>query len=118
MVSQDVPRNTAQRAGNIFVISARVVNANNGVYTVPAGKRARITNVLGIVDALGTDPSASIARLRSLVFTGLTIPRGVGIEQFISAVTFEAGDTLTNIGNTGGTNTTFDLSASVEEFSV
>ena len=118
MTSQDVPRNTAQRAGNIQVIADRIIDADIGIYTVPVGKRTRLTNILGNVDALGGDATYSIARLRGAVFKSLTISKGIGIDQLVSAVTFEAGDILTDIGDSGSKNGTFDISATIEEFSV
>lgn len=117
MTSSETPRNTAQRAGNIQRVSGRVVNANLGIYTVPAGKRARITDMLGNLNAVGVDATYSLAFLRAAAFT--SISKFVAVidgDTTASAITLEAGDILTNIGDAGATNGTFDMSATIEEF--
>jgi hypothetical protein len=117
MTSIDVPRNQNQRAGQINRVQGRIVNANTGIYTVPAGKRARITDIRGVLNSVGVDPTYAIAFKRGVVFTAITNFQIIDIEQFASAITLESGDILTNIGDAGSTNGTFDLSATIEEFS-
>ena len=119
MTSVDVARNTAQRAGQIDRVQGRVIDSNVGIFTVPAGKRARITDMQGAVDAVGADATYAIAFKRGAVFTPIsTFVAAVAPENktTASAITLEAGDILTDIGDAGATNGTFDLSATIEEF--
>lgn len=119
MTSRTTARNTSQQAGQIDRVQGRITNANLGIYTVPAGKRARITDMEGVLDAVGADATYAIAFKRGAVFTAIsrfvTAVVGVNITT-ASAVTLEAGDILTNVGDAGSTNGTFDLSATIEEF--
>ncbi len=117
MVSQDVPRNTSQRAGKIIRASDRITDSNIGIYTVPPGKTARITDLQGNVDAVGVDATYAIAVKKGVVFTAITLFKGAALPITASAVTLDAGDILTDIGDAGATNATFDLSATIEEFS-
>ena len=116
MVSRTSARNTAQQAGQIDRVSGRIINANLGIYTVPVGKKTRITDMLGNVDAVGADATYAIAFKRGAVFTAITTFKGAAVDMTASAITLVAGDILTNIGDAGATNATFDLAATIEEF--
>lgn len=117
MVSTDVPRNATQRAGKIIRVAGRIVNANLGIYTVPVGKNSRVTDMTGLLNAVGADATYAIAIKTGAVFTPITTFKPINEEMSASAITLVAGDILTNVGDAGSTNGTFDLSATVEEFS-
>jgi len=118
MVGKTSARNTSQRAGKIDRVAGRIVNADTGIYTVPANTEARITDMEGDLNAVGADATYAIAYKRGVVFTPITKFIPVGSLANASAITLIAGDILTNIGDSGSTNGTFDLSATIEEFGV
>lgn len=111
-------RNETQRAGNITRVADRVTNAAVGVYTVPVNVHARITDMIGNLNAVGVDATYAVAYLRSGVYIPITTFKGVDVDMKASAITLVAGDILTNIGDSGSTNGTFDLQATIEEFGV
>lgn len=125
MTSIDVPRNTSQRAGLILRVEGRLVNADTGIYTCPNGKRARVTDMVMRVDALGSAAAYHIAiRGASSPFpfkkitnrATATAPNDV---VSASAITMVAGEKLTDIGSDGTSkNGTVNISATVEEFQV
>lgn len=119
MTSIDVPRNQTQRAGKINRVQGRITNAPTGIYTVPAGKRARVSDIKGKLDAVGADATYAVAIKRAIggAYEPITNFEVADVQQSASEVTMESGDILTNIGDSGSTNGTFDLSATVEEFS-
>ncbi len=122
MVGRTNARNTTQRAGNITRVSDRVTNSPVGVYTCPAKTEARITDILGVVDATGSDATICLA-IRRVGGTYDQISRLVGNTApdnvtSASAVTLVAGEILTDIGDSGGTNGGMDISATIEEFGV
>jgi len=93
--------------------SARVVVAGTGLYTVPAGRKAKVDGSMNL-DAVGADATYAIATLRS----GTFIPIGEhivvnGISKGIAEL--DAGDILTNIGDAGSTNGTCDMDAQIQE---
>ncbi len=118
MVSSDVARNVSQRAGQTGRVSGRIINANTGIYTVPANRRARVTDIVGVLDTVGVDATYAVAIKRAIGggFDAITLFKVIDIEMKASEVTLETGDILTNIGDSGSTNGTFDLSATIEEF--
>ena len=119
MVGKTNSRNTTQRAGKIIRASGRIINANLGIYTVPANTEARVTDLQAKVDAVGTDASYAVAIKNGAVFTSITLFKVPADGLFTaSAVTMSAGEILTNIGNAGAKNGTFDLSCTIEEFGV
>jgi len=93
----------------------RVILSSAGIYTCPAGKKAKIRGSMNL-DAVGVDATYAIAILRAGVF----IPVGAhvavnGISVIATEVTMEAGDILTLIGDAGSTNGTGDMDASIQE---
>jgi len=102
------------------VKEGRVTVAGTGLYTVPAGKIAIVTNITGLQDALGTDATAAIG----IEFTGGFIPLSTFVTatapnnfvQWTGVMQLVAGDVITNEGDGGGTNHTWDMTASVKEF--
>lgn len=120
MTSVDVARNVSQRAGQINRAEGRVTDANIGIYTVPANKRARITDMRAEVTSLGVDATYGLAFKRGAIFTPISTPVANVSPTNIttaSAITLEAGDILTNIGDAGSTNGGVNISATIEEFS-
>jgi len=119
MVGKTNSRNTTQRAGRIIRASGRITNADVGIYTVPVNTEARITDIQAQVDAVGADATYAVAIKNGAVFTPITLFRVPADGLFTaSAVTLSAGEILTNIGNAGAKNGTFDLSCTIEEFGV
>ena len=121
MTGRTNARNTAQRAGTITRAAGRVINAAIGIYTCPANTKARLTDIQGIVDALGVDATYALAIKDGAVYTPITLFRTATAPNntmSASAVTLTAGQILTNIGDSGSTNGTVDISATVEEFGV
>jgi len=101
-----------------FPKSGRVVAAATGLYTCPAGKKAKVKGSMNL-DAVGADATYAIAVLRS----GTYFPVGAhvavnGISVIAGEVTLEAGDILTNIGDAGSTNGTCDMDCSIQEITV
>ena len=117
MVSRLTPRNQVQVVDGDSLKFGRVVNANTGLYTVPAGRTARVSGITMNLDATGADATYAVAILRG----GTFIPVGAhvavnGISTFQGSMVLEAGDIITNVGDAGSTNGTCDMSASVKEF--
>lgn len=101
-----------------FTVRARVTVAATGLYTCPAGKKAKVTGSMNL-DAVGADATYAIAVLRA----GTFIPVGAhvvvnGISNINGEITLEAGDILTNVGDAGSTNGTCDMNASIQEISL
>jgi len=100
---------------------ARVTNATTGLYTVPAGRIAIVTGITGLQDALGGDATAAIgiefaSGFRPLsTFITATAPNN--FVQWDGVLQLVAGDVITNEGDAGATNHTWDMTASVKEFS-
>ena len=119
MVGSTIPLNQLQGTGLTITKEGRVTNANTGLYTVPAGKKALVVSITGVIDALGGDASAAVAIKRGANF------RPVGVMAVVDAVSIfngqmllQAGDIITNVGDSGATNTTIDMTATIQEFSV
>ncbi len=96
-----------------FNESARVVNAAVGLYTVPAGHKAKVEGSMNL-DAVGADATYAIATLRG----GTYIPIGEhvivnGISRGVAEL--DATEILTNIGDSGSTNGTCDMDAKIQE---
>ena len=119
MVGNTNARNTTQQAGGAFRKLTRVVNANIGVYTVPINKRARITQINGNLDAVGADATYALAIKRKIsgLFEPISEFKAVAIDVKVDLVTLESEDILTDIGDSGSTNGTYDITSTVEEFS-
>lgn len=101
-----------------FPVSARIVNANTGLYTCPAGKKAKVTGSMNL-DAVGADATYAIAVKRGAVFFPVGAHVAVNaISEIVGELILEAGDILTNIGDAGSTNGTADMNCSVQEISI
>jgi len=116
-----VVRNSLQAPSTEAVKEARVTNAVTGLYTVPAGKIAIVTSITGLQDALGTDATGAIgvqftaSDFRPLsTFITATVPNN--FVQWDGLIQLVAGDIITEEGDAGATNHTWDMTASVKEF--
>lgn len=101
-----------------FNVRGRVTVATVGIYTCPAGKKAKVRGSMNL-DAVGADATYAIAILRA----GTYIPVGEhvvvnGISVIQGEVIMQAGDILTNVGDAGSTNGTCDMDGSVQEISL
>lgn len=95
----------------------RVTNANTGLYTVPAGKKAKVTAVTGVVNAVGGDATYAIAIKRGVNFRPIGPFVAVGpLSSFTGELNLIAGDIITNVGDAGATNATVDMTATVKEY--
>jgi len=101
-----------------FNVRGRVIVATIGIYTCPAGKKAKVRGSMNL-DAVGADATYAIAILRA----GTYIPVGAhvaanGISVIQGEVIMQAGDILTNIGDAGSTNGTADMDGAIQEISL
>jgi len=101
-----------------FPASGRVTSAPSGIYTCPPNKKAKITASM-ILDAVGADSIYALAVKRGLVYIPIGAFIGTGPETTSKGeAILEAGDILTNIGNSGSTNGTVDIDAMIQEIDV
>lgn len=114
-----VPLNSNQKSQLQIAKEGRVVNANTGLYTVPANTETEVTSITGLIDALGADASYAVAIKRGVNF------RPVGemvvtnkISKFEGSMLLQAGDIITNVGDSGSTNGTVDMVASIREYAI
>ena len=99
-------------------ISDRVTVANTGLYTCPPNKKARVSGSM-VLDAVGADATYAIAIKRGSTFFPVgqfVTPGGLSVIQGV--VILDAGDILTNVGDSGSTNGTCDMDCTVQEISV
>jgi len=119
-IARLVPRNQMQAAGIEVLKAARVTNGVTGLYTVPSGKRAVMNGMTGLQDALGTDATAAIGIFRAALFIPLsTFITNVVPNNFVQwdgRILLQAADVVTNRGDNGATNHTWDLTASIREY--
>jgi len=115
-------RNQIQAPVTEAAKEGRVTNAVTGLYTVPAGRIAIVTSITGLQDALGTDATGAIgiefaaSDFRPLsTFITATAPNN--FVEWNGVLQLVAGDVITNEGDSGATNHTWDMTASVKEFS-
>jgi len=113
-----IAKNNSQAYG-FQTTAARVTNANTGLYTVPAGKVARIISITMNVDALGADASYAAAIKRGATFTPVA-PFAVvnGNSNLVGEISLNAGDIVTDVGDAGSTNGTVDMTVTFQEFDV
>jgi len=117
MVSRLVPRNQVQTSGLTTTVSARVVNALTGLYTVPAGRRARVTSVTMSLDAVGADATYACAISRAAVVRPIAEHVAVNaLSKFDGELMLQAGDIVTNVGDAGSTNGTCDMTCTFQEY--
>jgi len=111
--------NQLQSSGLSPTVAARVTNANTGLYTVPAGKKARVTSITLNLNAVGADATYAVAIKRGATFTPVGLHVGVnGLSVFNGVMMLDAGDIVTNLGDAGATNGTCDMSTTFQEYDV
>jgi len=99
-----------------FNASGRVTNASLGIYTVPAGKKAKIKASMNL-DAVGVDATYAIAIKRGSTY--IPIGKHIAVNEISDGTAeMDAGDILTNIGDAGSTNGTCDIDAIIQEVSI
>lgn len=117
MVTKLTTRNQAQRPSLETIKNARVLNANTGLYEVPAGRIAVVKSITMNLDAVGADATYAVAIENAGTFRPIGAHVAVnGISVFNGEMLLSAGDVITNIGDAGSTNATADMTASVKEF--
>jgi len=101
-----------------FGVKGRIVSNANTIYTCPTGKKAKITG-RGIIDGLGTDTKVGLAIKTGTSFFPITRFTTVDNAVIIDGiVVIAAGEGITTIGNSGGTNAGIDIDIVVTEYSV
>jgi len=114
-----VSRNAVQVPDGNTTVLARVTSANTGVYLVPTGKVSRILSGSAVINVVGADASSAIAILRGGTFTPVGAFVIVNEKTILTPpLILAAGDRLTYIGDSGGTNATMDMSVTFKEFNV
>lgn len=109
--------NVNQKSGLTVTIEGRVVVAGTGLYTVPAGRRARVVSATMNLDAVGVDATYAVAILRGGTFRPIGQHVAVNnISVFQGELMLQAGDIVTNIGDAGSTNGTCDQSVTFQEY--
>jgi len=112
---QIVSRNSTQQILGVTA-EGRVTNANTGLYTVPAGKTAKILSITGILDAVGGDATYAVAIKRGANFRPVGAMVAVGPSSlFIGELILVAGDIVTDVGDSGSTNGTMDMTVTYIE---
>jgi len=97
-----------------FTVRARVIVAGTGLYTVPAGQKAKVEGSMNL-DATGVDATYAISTLRGGVFIPVGEHVAVNGISRADGIEMDAGDILTNIGDSGSTNGTCDMNAKIQE---
>jgi len=102
------------------VHEGRVTVSGTGLYVVPAGKKALVNMITGLQDAVGSDARAAIGVQFSGGFIPLSVfvtaAAGANFVSWTGRMGLPAGAIITNLGDSGGTNHTWDMTASVKEF--
>jgi len=117
MVSKLTPRNQLQSSGLSTTVEGRVTVAGTGLYTVPSGKKARVTSITMSLDATGADATYAVSIIRG------ANNRPVGLHVAVNAVSvfqgemmLQAADIVTNVGDAGSTNGTCDMTCTFQEY--
>jgi len=110
-------RNQVQTSGLTATVEGRVTAAATGLATVPASKRWRVVSVTGLVDVVGADATVAIAILRGASYRPIgAMVAANGVSTFTGELMLQAGDIVTNIGDSGGTNATIDMTVTYQEY--
>jgi len=115
------PRNQLQASPVEAAKEGRVTVSGTGLYTVPAGRVALCTSITGLQDALGSDATAAIGVIFAAsdfrpLSTFITATAPNNFVTWEGSLLLVAGDIITNEGDAGGTNHTWDMTASVREY--
>jgi len=112
-----ISRNQLQSPNATSAKIGRVTNNATGLYVVPTGKVAVVTSITMNLDAVGADATYAIAIKRGATFFPIGAHVAVnGISTWTGNMTLEATDIISNVGDSGSTNGTCDMAASVKEF--
>jgi len=114
-----ISRNSVQTIDGSSATITRVTNNATGIYTVPTGKISKILGATMVLDAVGVDATYALAIRRAGSFRaiGAYVPAG-GASILSNIIILQAGDLVTNVGDSGSTNGTCDMSLSFKEFDV
>jgi hypothetical protein len=115
MTGKTSARNQTQQALGTL-IGDRVTNAAVGLYTCTA--RTRLTAMSMTLSAVGADATYAIAIKRGVDYIPIGAFVDVGINKISvlqGSMMLEVGDIITNVGDSGSTNGTCDISANIEE---
>jgi len=114
---QIVSRNQLQSSGLSTTVIGRVTVAGTGLYTVPTGKKARVTSITGNLDATGADATYAVSILRGADNRPVGAHVAVnGISIFTGVMMLQAADIVTNVGDSGSTNGTIDMTCTFQEY--
>jgi len=117
LVSILVARNTVQSVDVEVTKEGRVTNAATGLYTVPSGKVARVKSITARVETVGGDATYAAAITRGANTRAVADFVAVDkVSAFNGELLLQAADIITNIGDSGATNGTIDMTATVKEF--
>jgi len=112
-----VPRNTVQSVGEEVTKEGRVTVAGTGLYTVPAAKVARVTSITALVDTVGADATYACSIIRGANNRPVgSMQAAGGVSVFTGIMLLQAADIITNVGDSGSTNGTIDMTATIKEF--
>jgi hypothetical protein len=114
MTSKTSARNTSNQDIS-QTVEGRVTVAGTGLFTVPTGKKIRVTSITGLVDAVGADATYAVSILRGVSNKPVgEMVAANGMSKFSGVMVLDAGDIITNVGDSGSTNGTVDMTASFE----
>jgi|APSaa5957512535_1039671.scaffolds.fasta_scaffold06084_3 hypothetical protein len=108
-------RNSTQQ-GISQLIEARVTNANTGLFT--ATKRTKVTSITCFVDSVGADSTYAVSVKRGANNNAVgDMKAAKGTSIFSGEMILEIGDIITNVGDSGSTNASTDMTANILELS-
>jgi len=111
-----ISRNTLQEpVGSGQIESGRVTNADTGLYTVPAGKKAIMVIGKSYVDTVSGDATYALAI--KIGATWIRVGDSVPVNKISSAVNIvmATGTIVGYIGDNGDTTATIDMYAQIRE---
>jgi len=120
-IARLVPRNVLQAPNVSAAKEGRVTNAATGLYTCPTGKIALVNSITGLCDALGADATGAIGILFTAsdfrpLSTFITATPPNNFVRWDGSILLVAGDKITEEGDSGATNQTWDMTASLREY--
>jgi len=109
-------RNSLQDpTGSGEIKAARVTNADTGLYTVPAGKKALMVVGKSYVDTVSGDATYALAIKIGATFFRVGDSVAVKKTSTASNILLSAGDIIGYIGDAGDTTATIDMYAQIRE---
>lgn len=92
----------------------RVTDADVGLFT--ATVKTKVLSVVGLLDAVGADATYAVAIKRGANFRPIgDMVAANGTSKFEGELILEIGDIITNVGDSGSTNGTMDMIATIQE---